>query len=156
MATNPERDEPAGETRIEPADGDRAARIVATADEPRDALLAGLRGILTLATGRADEAPAADVAIAAPIQGRGGDLAALFAALADDLLDQLAEPDAAFGRVRLDGLLRTDVGGWTAWGYLLGRPGRAAPVALARRGAIEIARDERGRVVIHCVVERRP
>jgi hypothetical protein len=156
MATERPQDAPAGETWIEPADDDRAATIVAMAKEPRDALLAGLRGILRLATGRADEAPAADVAIAAPIQGRGADLAALFAALADDLLDQLAAPDGAFGRVRLDGLLRTDDGGWTAWGYLLGRPERAAPVALTRRGPVEIARDEGGRVVVRCLVERRP
>jgi hypothetical protein len=158
MSADAQRDEaaPVGETRIEREDDDRVVRIVATAEEPRPALLAGLRGILAVATGRDDEPPADDVAIAAPIQGRGADLAALFEALADDLLDQLAAMGSGFGRVRLDGLLRTDDGGWTAWGYLLGRPNGGAIGSLTRRGPVALERDDHGRLVVRCALERRP
>lgn len=158
MAADVQRDEPApaGETRIEREDDDRVARIVATAEEPRPALLAGLRGILAFATGRDAEAPADDVAIAAPIQGRGADLAVLFAALADDLLDQSAAVGNGFGQVRLDGLLRTDDGGWTAWGYLLGQPDGGEIGSLPWRGPVALERDDCGRLVLRCDLERRP
>lgn len=157
MSADAQRNDPAqgGEARIERQDDDRAARIVATADEPRPALLAGLRGILAVVTGRDDEPAADDVTIAAPIQGCGADLGALFAALVDDLLDQWAAMGGGFGRVRLDGLLRTDDGGWTAWGYLLGRPNGGAIGALARRGPVALERDDRGQIVLRCEIERR-
>jgi hypothetical protein len=156
MAMEPRENEAAGEIRIEAGSGDRVLCIEAAAAEPPTALAAGLRAILALATGRDHEPPPADVATAAPIQGRGADLAALFAALADDLLDQLAAMGGGFGRIRLDGCLRTDDGGWTAWGYLLGRAEDGDIVPFARRGPVELDRDERGRVVFRCFIERRP
>ncbi len=156
MSNAPERGDPAeaGETRIAPWDDDRVARIVATGETPRDAILAGLRGVVALATGRAQPPPADEVTIAAPIQGTGSNLAALFAALADDLLDQLTALGGGFGRVRLDGLLRTDDGGWTAWGYLLGQSATGDIIPLARHGAADLE-DDQGGARIRCAFERR-
>lgn len=84
----------------------------------QEALAAGLEAILRRIVPRATLlAPASD-SRAAAIRGEGPDLAALFADLATDFLEQLEEAGGEAFAVRLDGLLRKDQGGFVAWGYL--------------------------------------
>jgi hypothetical protein len=96
-----------------------AVRLTATATEPAALLEAALRGVLAAA--RSDRPPATpDGATAVPIKGTGPDLELVFTDLAQDLLGQLEEFGPGLDALRLDGLLRTDTGGYTAWGYLSG------------------------------------
>lgn len=103
------------------------ARVAATGADAESAILAGLRAVL--AAVRGDRAPASDAqaSVAAPVRGQGPDLAALFAELVNDLLAQVDANGPGLDDVRLDGLLRTDDGGYTAWGYVLGAATAAPP-----------------------------
>ena len=99
-------------------------RIAVTGATPVALLTAGLSAVLRHA--RAELSPAGGSVFAVPIRGQGSDLAALFADLTADLAAQLAEWGAGLDHVALDGLLRTETGGFTAWGYLTGDVTRAA------------------------------
>jgi hypothetical protein len=105
------------------------ARLTATGADPEQTLLAGLEGIAAAARGAiGPEAATAETGTtAAAIRGQGADLAALFAELANDLLAQLDANGPGLATVRLDGLLATDDGGWTAWGYAVGTPAPQPP-----------------------------
>ena len=108
-------------------DGAGVARVAATGPDAESAILAGLRAVL--AGVRGNQAPASDgqASVAAPVRGQGPDLAALFAELVNDLLAQVDANGPGLDDVRLDGLLRTDDGGHTAWGYVLGASTAAPP-----------------------------
>ena len=123
-------DVPAGGTHhLSPWRSDGTADVVATGRDPQAVVLAGLRAVLSAARGQTGAAPPPEeqASAAAPIRGQGADLGALFAELAADLLAQLDAHGLGFAQVRLDGLLRTDDGGYTAWGYALGTPVAAPP-----------------------------
>lgn len=112
-----ERSEPAG-----------TITLTATGASPAELVQAALRGVLDVALGRtgpaADAEGAEETSVSLPVQGVGVDLGELYVALSADLLDQLEEYGSGFDDVRLDGLLRTDSGGYSAWGYLGGEPSR--------------------------------
>lgn len=104
-----------------------ATELSAKGSDPEALLLAGLQGVLAAARAGA-LAPDADLASAAvPIRGQGGEMARLFAEIAADLLAQLDANGSGLDRVRIDGLLQTDDGGATAWGYLLGAAADTPP-----------------------------
>lgn len=115
--------------RLGPWGADGAAALSATAAEPDGLLLAGLRGVLA-AVRDGDPATTAseeEASAAAPIRGQGTDLGRVFAELAADLLAQVDANGPGLDRVRLDGVLTTDDGGYTAWGYAVGLPATDPP-----------------------------
>lgn len=117
---------PAGNFRLSPAAGG-ATDLAATGADAEALLLAGLDGVLALVRGNAPATPAEAATAAVPIRGQGAGIAPLFAEIAADLLAQLDANGPGLDRVRLDGLLQTDDGGATAWGYLLGAAADAPP-----------------------------
>lgn len=96
----------------------------------QDAFAAGLDAVLEHVISRMAHLDDAAETRASAIRGEGPDLAALFADLVSDLLEQLEDAGGAFA-VRLDGLLRKDEGGFVAWGYVdlsaTSRPAVALP-----------------------------
>jgi hypothetical protein len=92
------------------------------------ALAAGLAAVLQRVVPQAHMLAETGESRASAIRGEGADLAALFADLVTDLLEQLEEAGGEALSVRLDGLLRKDQGGFVAWGYvdLPASPGPAA------------------------------
>lgn len=115
--------------QLGPWGADGAAALAAMASDPEGLLLAGLRGVLAAVRdgGPATTASEEEASAAAPIRGQGGDLGAVFAELAADLLAQLDANGPGLDRVRLDGVLTTDDGGYTAWGYAVGLPAADPP-----------------------------
>ncbi len=101
--------------------------LSATGSDPQALLLASLQGVLAAARGDAPPTPADAADAAVPIRGQGPGLARLFAEIAADLLAQLDANGLGLDRVRLDGLLQTDDGGATAWGYVLGAAADTPP-----------------------------
>jgi hypothetical protein len=99
-------------------DGEGIAALEATGGDVRSALEAGLRAALVLAKGATTMPSGAGRS--APVRGEGDDLGTLFAALVEDLLDQVAHFGPGLDDVVLDGLLRRDDGGYVAWGYVSG------------------------------------
>jgi hypothetical protein len=122
-------DDGAGSFTLGDWDARGVARLTATGADPTQTLLAGLEGIAAAARGATapDATPAEAGTTAAAIRGQGADLAAVFAELANDLLAQLDANGPGLATVRLDGLLATDDGGWTAWGYAVGTPSPQPP-----------------------------
>ncbi|MDQ3695917.1 MAG: hypothetical protein M3464_20200 [Chloroflexota bacterium] len=104
--------------------------LTASASTPVELVEAGLRAVLELAREGQGPVTAAD-GVAVPIRGLGADLPRLFIDLTDDLVSQLEEFGPGFDVLRLDGLLRTETGGYTAWGYLSGGPGESTRVPFA-------------------------
>ncbi len=71
-----------------------------------------------------------------------------------DLLAQLDANGPGMDRVRLDGLLTTDDGGYTAWGYLVGRQEvNPPPVGIGLEGAPVVGGGE-GRLTLSCRLRR--
>jgi hypothetical protein len=95
---------------------DETAILEATGNNPRVALQAGLRGVLSLVVDRASTSLEASVAV--PVRGDGDDLGTLFADVVEDLFAQLSDFGAALRDISLDGVLRRDEGGYRAWGYV--------------------------------------
>jgi len=55
------------------------------------------------------------------------------------------------GGVRIDGLLETDDGGYSAWGYVVGRErGGPLPRAIELAGPVSVVADETGRIELRC------
>lgn len=139
-----------GRYRLEPG-GEGATTVVATGEEPQAVLVAGLRGVLASAAGKAAVGEGSDATLAAPVEAQGADLAETFAGLADALLAQVDVFGAGLEDVRLDGLLETDAGGYSAWGYAVGRErGGPLPRAVELAGAVSVATDETGRIELRC------
>lgn len=111
--------------------------LTATGSTPVELLQAALRGVLDVALGRA--MPAADhygqvataTGLSIPVRGVGTDVGQLFVDLSDDLLGQIEEYGNSLDDLRLDGLLRTDAGSYTAWGYLSDGPRSHGPSPLS-------------------------
>ena len=142
--------------RLGPWDEHGTAELSATGGDAEALLLAGLRGVLAAARGGGAAAAAAeeDASAAAPFRGQGADLAAVFGELAADLLAQLDANGPGMDRVRLDGLLTTDEGGYTAWGYLVGRQEEnPPPVGIGLEGAPVVGGGE-GRLTLSCRLRR--
>ena len=120
--------------RLEPTG---AIKLTATGSTPVELLQAALRGVLDAALGRTRPAaerqgrvePASELSI--PVRGTGADFGRLFIDLSQDLLSQIEEYGRGLDDFRLDGLLRTETGGYTAWGYLTGSPSGEGAVATA-------------------------
>lgn len=146
---------PWGVFRSDPWREDGTADLVALGLEPQGALLAGLRGVLALALSDLEGGrKAEDDTAAAPIAGRGPDLAATFARIADDLLHQLEIHGAGLDHVRIDGMLETDDGGYAAWGYAVGRRGSAPPPPVDLASPPEAGPDGEGRIALRCTLRR--
>ena len=94
------------------------ATIHAAGRDPRSAVEAGLRAVLTLAVGPASTPR--DTGRSAPIRGEGKDLGSLFADLVDDLLGQIEFFGGTLHDVAVDGVLRREDGGYVGWGYASG------------------------------------
>lgn len=104
-----------------------ATSLTVEAMTPQALLTAGLSEVLARARPPAPAVIAAVVAV--PVRGHGADLAALFRDLAGDLHAQLEEWGAALDQITVDGVLRTETGAYTAWGYLTGpAPTSVAPL----------------------------
>lgn len=110
--------------RLDGPDVNGTVELEASGSDPEALLLAGLRGVLAAAREQNPTSDgnggAATADAAAPIRGQGADLGAVFAELAADLLAQLDANGPGLDAVRLDGILTTDDGGYTAWGYATG------------------------------------
>ena len=100
----------------------RTITLIARGETPAELIEAALRGVLATARAGQPLAPSGDE-VAVPVRGEGTDLSRLFAELARDLIGQIEEVGPGLDDLRLDGLLRTDGGGYTAWGYLRGTAG---------------------------------
>ena len=135
--------------RLEP-NGD-GTTVVVTGDEPQDVLVAALRGVLAAAVGTAPAGEGSDATLAAPVEAQGGDLAETFAGLADGLLAQVDVFGAGLEDVRIDGLLETDDGGYSAWGYAVGRErGGPLPRAIELAGSVSVVADAAGWIELRC------
>ncbi len=131
---------------------DGEATLHATGPDPRSALEAGLQGTLTLALGSTLTPGAAGRSV--PVRGEGDDLAALFADILDDLLEQIAEYGAGLHDVAVDGVLRKDGGGYVAWGYAAGTLEPAAAIAPPRLSAPPAVRQDGQHVIIRALFRR--
>ena len=132
---------------LEPWDAGGAAEVSATGEDAETVVVAGLRAVLAAAreSGRMAIAPDPQGSVAAPIRGQGPDLGTVFAELVNDLLAQLDANGSGLGDIRLDGLLRTDDGGYTAWGYVSGASMAAPPpVNVSLDSTPVVADDSRG------------
>ena len=133
-----------------------AAELSASGADAEALLLAGLHGVLAAA--RRGLPPAAgseaQASAAAPIRGQGADLAAVFAELAADLLAQLDANGPGLDRVRLDGVLTTDDGGYTAWGYAVGAAAtNPPPIGLTLDGD-PVVTENVGGLTLRCILRR--
>jgi hypothetical protein len=142
--------------QLGPWNPDGAAELTASGADAEALLLAGLHGVLAAA--RRDLPPAAisesQASVAAPLRGQGADLAAVFGDLAADLLAQLDANGPGLDRVRLDGVLTTDDGGYTAWGYAIGLPAsNPPPIGLTLDGDPTLT-ESAGGLTLRCTLRR--
>ena len=141
--------------RLDPWSPAGTAVLTATGNDAGVLLLAGLQGVLAATGGdrpttSSDEAATA----AAPIRGQGPDLSRVFAELAADLLAQLDANGPGLDHVRLDGLLQTDDGGFTAWGYAVGATtANPPPVGISLDGDPSVTESEGG-LTLRCTLRR--
>jgi hypothetical protein len=106
---------------LEPNTTTGTISLTATGSTPVELVQEALRGVLdVLRSVPASESGGSGTAV--PFRGQGDELGALFVDLALDMISQVEEFGTGLDEVRLDGLLRTDTGGFTAWGYLSGDP----------------------------------
>lgn len=142
--------------RLGPWGTDGAATLEAAAAEPEGLLLAGLEGVLSAVRdgGPAATASEEEASAAAPFRGQGDDLGGVFAELAADLLAQIDANGPGLDRVRLDGVLATDDGGYTAWGYAVGVAAvDPPPVGLTLDGDPVVATEGVG-LTLRCTLRR--
>lgn len=134
-----------------PWDAEGVAWVTASGEDAQTAVAAGLRAVVAAT----DQAPTGDGGeLSASFRGQGADLAAVFAELAADLLAQLDANGPGLHDIRLDGLLATDDGGWTAWGYLSGSViAQPPPIGLALDGPPTVE-ETAGRVTIRFPLRR--
>ncbi|MBA2518437.1 MAG: hypothetical protein H0V24_02105 [Chloroflexia bacterium] len=128
-----------------------SVNLTASASTPVELVEAGLRAVLELAREGRGPVTSAD-SVAVPIRGLGADLPRLFIDLTDDLVSQLEEFGPGFDVLHLDGLLRTETGGYTAWGYLSGAAGDGAAVQLAMVAASVAITPDAGGLTLTCQV----
>lgn len=115
--------------QLERGDVTGVISLTATGSTPVELVQSALEGVLAVARGDGPTGGEAGAA-AVPFRGEGSGLEPLVLDLVDDMISQMEEFGTGLDEVRLDGLLRTDTGGFTAWGYLSGDPDRqeSAPI----------------------------
>ena len=142
--------------RLGPWSADGTAELSASGGGAEDVLLAGLEGVLAAARG--DRAPAAapeaEATAAAAIRGQGADLGRVFAELAADLLAQLDANGPGLDHVRLDGVLTTEDGGYTAWGYAVGRAAADPPPVRLSLDGEPVVTERAGGLALRCMLRR--
>jgi len=137
-------------------DSGGVSEVSASGEDAEAVVVAGLRAVLAAArgSGRTPTEPEPSGSVAAPIRGQGADLGAVFAELVNDLLAQLDANGAGLGDVRLDGLLRTDDGGYTAWGYVSGASTAAPPPVNVSLDAMPVLAEDSGGLTIRFRLRR--
>ncbi len=137
--------------------GDATAPLTIQAATIDGAIAGTLEAILDIAAGREPSATAgADTtSISAPIRGQGPSYGEALFELANDLLAQLDANGTGLTAVRLDGVLATDDGGFTAWGNAIGEEGGGRPALnLSLAGTPEVTQDDSGRTTITATLSR--
>lgn len=115
-------------TRLGDWENDGTAELTVTGPTIDDVFAAALTAILQVARGTEPGAAAPDSpSLSASIRGEGDDYAGAFIELAGDLLAQIDSNGTGLTGVRLDGMLATDSGGFSAWGYAVGEVGGGSP-----------------------------
>jgi len=135
-----------------PWDQHGIAAFEATGTNARSALELGLRAVLTLAV--APGSATGDGARSAPIQGEGNDLAELFVDMAEDLFGQIEQFSSGLDDVVVDGVLRTENGGYSGWGYASGTLEVATPGPAPRLLSVPTVIEEGTRVIIRARLHR--
>lgn len=116
----------------------RAVSIERAVQGVLDAVLDLARGERPVPGNAADEGSS----LSAPIRGQGDSYGDVLFELANDLLAQLDSNGVNLSGVRLDGMLETDTGGYSAWGYILGEAGGGAPpVTISLAGTPAVSQD---------------
>jgi hypothetical protein len=120
---------PTASFRLSPWMSDQTAVLEAWGHDRRDALQAGLDGVLALMLGE-DAQRSAEQGAVVPLRGEGDTVAALFSDLLEDLMEQVAV-HGPIESAALDGVLKRDRDGFVAWGYL--SPCGDVPLAVFER-----------------------
>jgi hypothetical protein len=129
------------------------ATLHAVGHDRRSVLEAGLRAVLTLAVAPAQAAR--DSGRSAPIRGEGNDLGSLFAALVEDLLEQIEFFGGGLHHVTVDGVLRREDGGYVGWGYASGTLDAAPPaVSPSLLGTPTVSESATQDIVLHATLHR--
>ncbi|MBW3631426.1 MAG: hypothetical protein KY456_00220 [Chloroflexi bacterium] len=128
------------------------AVLEATGANARSALESGLRAVMTLAVGPV--LSTGDATRSAPIHGEGEDLAELFVDMAEDLLAQIEHFGSSLDDVVVDGVLRTERGGYSGWGHASGTLEVASPSVAPRLLSVPKVIEEDTRVVIRARLHR--
>lgn len=127
---------------------DSSATVTISAGSIDSALGSAMQSVLNVARGVGlDAGPASADAqsISAMIRGQGDSYGEALFELLNDLLAQLDANGSNLTTARLDGVLTTDDGGYTAWGCVLGEAnGARPPVALSISGTPEISQSADG------------
>lgn len=127
---------------------DSSATLTISAGSIDVALGSAMQSVLNTARGVGlDTGPASADAqsISAMIRGQGDSYGEALFELLNDLLAQLDANGSSLATARLDGVLTTDDGGYTAWGCVLGEAnGARPPVALSISGTPEISQSADG------------
>jgi hypothetical protein len=114
----PDREPSAGALTAGPWDVNGTASLIASGNDRRAVIEAGLRAVLNLVAPTTPAAPGASRAV--PVRGSGADLSALFADIAADLLAQIEALGARPTDVTVDGVVQGEAGHSVAWGYVFG------------------------------------
>ena len=128
------------------------ASLEATGATARSAMESGLRAVLTLAVAPVPEAE--DATRSAPIHGEGDDLAELFVDMVEDLLAQIEHFGSGLDDVVVDGVLRTERGGYSGWGYASGTLEVGSRGEVPRLLPVPTVIEEGTRVVIRARLHR--
>lgn len=139
--------------RISAWDPTEHCLISAIGSTAADGLTAGLQGVLTAASPRGHP-PARDTTVAVPIRADGQSLTEVFEGLAAALIEEICDASVYFTSVRVDGILRNERGGLTAWGYATGRPSRHAPPAYCGVETAVVNSHPDGAVDLRCYLTR--
>ena len=116
----------------------RAASIERAMQGVLDAVIDLARGTEPVPGDAADEGSS----LSAPIRGQGESYGEVLYELTNDLLAQLDGNGVNLSGVRLDGMLETDTGGYSAWGYVLGEAGGGTPaVTISLTGTPAVSQD---------------
>ena len=125
-----------------------SAELTITAASIDAALGSAMQSTLNIARGVEVDAEAASAdaqSISAMIRGQGDSYGEALYELLNDLLAQLDANGTGLATVRLDGVLTTDDGGYTAWGVVLGEAdGPRPPVGLSVSRTPEITQASDG------------
>lgn len=130
---------------------DSSADLAITTASIDEALGAAMQVTLNVARGvEVDAGPtSADAqSISAMIRGQGDSYGEVLYELLNDLLAQLDANGTGLTTARLDGVLTTDDGGYTAWGVVLGEAsGGRPPLGLSLGGTPEITQSADGQTI---------